>query len=132
MPNLDFAFVDVFAEAALNGNPLAVVKGGDDLADDTLRAVAREFNQAETTFVLAPVAAGADRKLRSFTASGAEVFGAGHNALGAWLWMGELGNLGALSSPQIFQQEIGTDVLPIELARIDTPASKRRPRKRGR
>ena len=77
MPNLDFAFVDVFAETPLNGNPLAVVRGGDDLPDDTLRAVAREFNQSETTFVLAPVAAGADRKLRSFTASGAECLGQG-------------------------------------------------------
>ena len=113
MPNLDFAFVDVFAEAALNGNPLAVVKGGDDLADDTLRAVAREFNQAETTFVLAPVAAGADWKLRSFTASGAEVFGAGHNALGAWLWLAETGQLGDLDIPRDFRQEIGPHVLPV-------------------
>ena len=94
MPNLDFAVIDVFAEAPLSGNPLAVVSGGDALTDNILRAVAREFNQSETTFVLAPVAAGADRKLRSFTASGAEVFGAGHNALGAWLWLAETGQLG--------------------------------------
>ncbi|WP_430537906.1 hypothetical protein [Agrilutibacter niabensis] len=34
--------------------------------------------------MLDPVAMKADRKLRSFTARGAEAFGAGHNALGAW------------------------------------------------
>jgi len=115
VPNLDFAFIDVFAETPLNGNPLAVVRGGDDLSDDILRAVAREFNQAETTFVLAPVAAGADRKLRSFTASGAEVFGAGHNALGAWLWLAETGQLGSLDTEREFQQEIGPHVLPVRV-----------------
>lgn len=76
-----FGLVDVFAEFPLSGNPLAVVEGADALDDDVLRRIAREFNQAETTFVMRSVAA--DWKLRSFTASGAEVFGAGHNALGA-------------------------------------------------
>src|SRR4249919_1186647 len=52
MTNLDFAVIDVFAESPLSGNPLAIVSGGDGLPDDVLRAVAREFNQAETTFVL--------------------------------------------------------------------------------
>lgn len=117
MADLTAGIIDVFADAPLTGNPLAVVQGADDLSDEQMRRIAGEFNQAETTFILRSERA--HWRLRSFTASGAEVFGAGHNALGAWLWMGELGNLGALSSPQIFQQEIGTDVLPIELARID-------------
>jgi predicted PhzF superfamily epimerase YddE/YHI9 len=56
--------------------------------------------------------------LRSFTASGAEVLGAGHNALGAWLWLGEHGDLGPLTTPQMFHQEIGADVLPIEIEKI--------------
>jgi len=115
VPKLDFAFVDVFAEAPLNGNPLAVVRGGDDFSDGTLRAAAREFNQSETTFILAPAAAGADRKLRSFTASGAEVFGAGHNALGAWLWLAETGQLGNLNTEREFRQEIGPHVLPVRV-----------------
>ncbi|MGY0798544.1 PhzF family phenazine biosynthesis protein [Lysobacter sp. A286] len=115
MSKLDFAIIDVFAESPLSGNPLAVVSGGDALPDDVLRAVAREFNQAETTFVHAPMAAGADRKLRSFTASGAEVFGAGHNALGAWLWLAETGQLGDLSTEREFWQEIGPLVLPVRI-----------------
>jgi PhzF family phenazine biosynthesis protein len=78
--------------------------------------VAREFNQAETTFVLDPVAVNADRKLRSFTASGAEVFGAGHNALGAWLWLAETGRLGDLSTERTFWQEIGPLVLPVRIS----------------
>jgi PhzF family phenazine biosynthesis protein len=107
--------VDVFAETALTGNPLAVVEGADALADVTLRRIAREFNQAETTFILRSSLA--DKKLRSFTANGSEVFGAGHNALGAWLWMAERGQLGALETPQTFHQEIGSAVLPISLER---------------
>lgn len=117
MVELVAGIIDVFADAPLTGNPLAVVQGADELTDEQMRRVAREFNQAETTFVLR--SARADWKLRSFTASGAEVFGAGHNALGAWLWLGEHGDLGPLTTARTFQQEIGPDVLPIELVSID-------------
>jgi len=116
MVELVAGLIDVFADAPLTGNPLAVVQGADGLSDEQMRRIAGEFNQAETTFILQ--SARADRKLRSFTASGAEVFGAGHNALGAWLWLGELGDLGPLASSQTFYQEIGQDVLPIELEKI--------------
>lgn len=107
--------IDVFAQTPLSGNPLAVVEGADDLTDDAMRRISGEFNQAETTFLLKSDRA--DWKLRSFTAIGAEVFGAGHNALGAWLWLGEHGQLGPLDSPKTFHQEIGPDVLPIILER---------------
>jgi PhzF family phenazine biosynthesis protein len=117
MATLVAGLIDVFADAPLQGNPLAVVEGGDGLAEETLRGVAGEFNQAETTFLLPSTRA--DWRLRSFTASGAEVFGAGHNALGAWLWLAERGRLGDLSHARLFQQEIGSDVLPIVLARRD-------------
>lgn len=105
--------IDVFADHALGGNPLAVVEGADAVPDATLRRIAGELNQAETTFVMR--SARADWRLRSFTASGAEVFGAGHNALGAWLWLAAHGRLGALDAPATFHQEIGRDVLPITL-----------------
>ena len=94
-----------------------MVQGADALSDDQMRRIAGEFNQAETTFLMR--SARADWKLRSFTASGAEVVGAGHNALGAWLWLAERGDLGPLDAPRIFHQEIGSDVLPIELQSID-------------
>ncbi|MCV9938219.1 PhzF family phenazine biosynthesis protein [Boseaceae bacterium BT-24-1] len=117
MVELVAGLIDVFADAPLTGNPLAVVQGADELSDDAMRRIAGEFNQAETTFVMR--SARADWKLRSFTASGAEVFGAGHNALGAWLWLGEHGDLGSLETARTFQQEIGPDVLRIELEAID-------------
>lgn len=115
MPELVAGLVDVFAHEPLSGNPLAVVETPDPLSDDVLRRIAREFNQAETTFLMPSDRA--DWKLRSFTASGAEVFGAGHNALGAWLWLGYSGHLGALDTPTVFHQEIGDAVLPITMER---------------
>jgi PhzF family phenazine biosynthesis protein len=109
--------IDVFADTPLSGNPLAVVEGADSLPTEALKRIAREFNQSETSFLMQ--SGKADWKLRSFTASGAEVFGAGHNALGAWLWLGLRGKLGALDRPTAFRQEIGTDVLPVIVERRD-------------
>ncbi|HKE93163.1 MAG TPA: PhzF family phenazine biosynthesis protein [Povalibacter sp.] len=109
--------IDVFAQEPLSGNPLAVVEDADGLTDEEMRRVAGELNQAETTFLLRSTLA--DCRLRSFTAAGVEVFGAGHNALGAWLWLGERGALGPLEGPHIFHQEIGEEVLPIVLERVD-------------
>ena len=109
--------IDVFADTALSGNPLAVVEGADGLSDAQLRRIAGEFNQAETTFVMHSDRA--DLKLRSFTAAGAEVGGAGHNALGAWLWLAEDGKLGPIEASRTFHQEIGGELLPIELRRVD-------------
>jgi PhzF family phenazine biosynthesis protein len=117
MITLASGLVDVFADRALSGNPLAVVEGADALTDATLRRIAGELNQAETTFLMQ--SSRADWRLRSFTASGAEVFGAGHNALGAWLWLAAHGRLGALDTPRTFQQEIGAEVLPITLEARD-------------
>ncbi len=117
MNELASGIIDVFADGPLRGNPLAVVEGGESLDDALLRRIAREFNQAETTFITPSTRA--DRKLRSFTASGAEVFGAGHNALGAWLWLAYSNQLGDLDTPTTYRQEIGTVVLPIVLERRD-------------
>lgn len=109
--------IDVFADSSLSGNPLAVVEGADALSASQMRRIANEFNQAETTFVMRSDRA--DLKLRSFTAAGAEVGGAGHNALGAWLWLAESGKLGPIRKPRLFQQEIAGEVLPIELRPVD-------------
>jgi trans-2,3-dihydro-3-hydroxyanthranilate isomerase len=116
-----FYFVDVFARRPLTGNPLSLVPDADDLTEAQMRAIAREFNQSESTFVLRPTVpsgpgAGATWRLRSFTPIGAEVFGAGHNALGAWLWLAHADRLPA-SDLGGLAQEIGAEVLPVEVGR---------------
>lgn len=115
-PSVTFALVDVFADRPLSGNPLAVVPDADWLDIEQMRRIARELNQVETTFLLAPSRADADRRLRSFTAAGAEVEGAGHNALGAWLWLAATGALDH-EIVSTWSQQIGGDVLAVEITR---------------
>src|SRR3954451_1862077 len=82
-----FYVVDVFASQPLSGSPLPLLPDADDLDQAQLAAIAREFSQPETTFLLRPSLPGATVRIRSFTPAGAEVGGAGHNALGAWVWL---------------------------------------------
>jgi PhzF family phenazine biosynthesis protein len=85
-----FAQVDVFGAEALKGNPVAVVVDAEGLGDDDMAAFARWTNLSETTFLLPPVDAAADYRLRIFTPGGELPF-AGHPTLGsahAWLEAG--------------------------------------------
>jgi trans-2,3-dihydro-3-hydroxyanthranilate isomerase len=109
-----FSLVDVFAISPLTGNPVAIVPDADRLPLETMQALAREFNQSETTFLLRPDSDEAAWQLRSFTPIGAEVFGAGHNALGAWLWLAAAGRLGEQPVGRYVQQ-IGADLLPVTI-----------------
>ena len=112
-----FCFVDVFASQPLTGNPLALVTDADGLTEPQMRAIAREFNQSETTFLLHLSLPGATWRLRSFTPIGAEVAGAGHNALGAWLWLAASGRLGYGRGELVLAQEIAGEVLPVRVIR---------------
>ena len=64
--SISFYWVDVFASRPLTGNPLALVPDADDLDESQMHAIAREFNQSETTFLLRPRLPGATCRLRSF------------------------------------------------------------------
>jgi PhzF family phenazine biosynthesis protein len=110
-----FAPVDVFTEQPLAGNQLAVFPNAQGLTDDQMQAIAREFNYSETTFILPPRQAKADFRLRSFSPS-AEVFGAGHNALGAWWVLGAQGAISLSDSGATLRQELGERILPVEIS----------------
>lgn len=110
----EFHFIDVFARRPLEGNPLTLVPDADHLDVATMRAIAREFNQSETTFLVQSTSA-AHWRLRSFTPTGVEVLGAGHNALGAWLWLAHAQRLPRSTSPTRLIQQIGDRLLPVEV-----------------
>jgi trans-2,3-dihydro-3-hydroxyanthranilate isomerase len=112
--SIPFYFVDVFAERPLTGNPLTLVPDADELDIGQMQAIAREFNQSETTFLLQPTDPAATWRLRSFTPAGVEVGGAGHNALGAWLWLAHAGRLGS-DPARAWTQQIGAEILPVEV-----------------
>lgn len=112
---IPFYLVDVFADRPLTGNPLALVPQAAVLDDAAMPQIARELGQAETTFLTPSTNQSADWRLRSFTAGGVEVFGAGHNSLGAWWWLAESGALKLSDGANRFTQEIGERFLPVEI-----------------
>ena len=80
MSDYRFRIVNVFAEqAALSGNPLAVIEDGRGMSDATMQALALQFNLSETTFVLPSEAATV--QVRIFTPAFEMPF-AGHPTLG--------------------------------------------------
>lgn len=112
MESYPFVLVDVFTDAPLAGNPLAVVFEAEGLDAARMQALAREFNLSETTFVLPPRSPEATRRLRCFSPT-SEVFGAGHNALGAWWAILERGDVPVPEGETTFWQELGERVLPV-------------------
>ena len=76
-----FTLLDVFTDRPFAGNPLAVLPDARGLSDAQMRAVAREFNFSETSFVLSPETAAAARRVRIFTPEG-EIPFAGHPTIG--------------------------------------------------
>jgi len=81
VPKLRYRIVNVFAEAPLAGNPLAVVEDGSGLDDATMQALALQFNLSETTYLLPATVPGASARVRIFTPV-AELPFAGHPTLG--------------------------------------------------
>ncbi len=81
MRTLRFITCDVFTSEPFTGNQLAVVFGAEGLPTETLQAITREFNYAETTFVFAPEDPSHTRRVRIFTPE-LEVPFAGHPTIG--------------------------------------------------
>jgi trans-2,3-dihydro-3-hydroxyanthranilate isomerase len=85
---LDFLQLDVFADHAYAGNPLAVFYDAPDLSTAQMQAIAREMNLSETTFV---TSASSDAyTMRVFTPAEELPF-AGHPTLGTTWALKHLG-----------------------------------------
>jgi len=80
MSSYAFRIVNVFAEAPLAGNPLAVFEDARGMDDATMQALALQFNLSETTFVFPSDRATA--RVRIFTPTFEMPF-AGHPTLGS-------------------------------------------------
>jgi trans-2,3-dihydro-3-hydroxyanthranilate isomerase len=95
---VQFVQVDVFADAAFMGNPLAVFPDAEGFATDQMQKIASEMNLSETTFVTA-----VDRdhySVRIFTPAEELPF-AGHPTIGtAWVLL----HLGKLAGNEVFQE----------------------------
>jgi PhzF family phenazine biosynthesis protein len=105
-----FRQVDVFTSTPYRGNPVAVVLDGEGLTTEQMQRFANWTNLSESTFVLAPSAAGADYQVRIFTPV-AELPFAGHPTLGtchAWLSAG-----GAARQADVIVQQCGAGLVPV-------------------
>ena len=82
MKSYRYKVVDVFTTEALEGNALAVFPDASDLDATTMQKIAREFNLAETAFVLPATRQDCAATLRIFTPAKEMVF-AGHPTVGS-------------------------------------------------
>jgi trans-2,3-dihydro-3-hydroxyanthranilate isomerase len=83
---LPYSVVDVFAEHALEGNPLAIFHDAHSLSSAEMQALARETNLAETTFILPADDESKGVRVRIFTTQ-EELRFAGHPTLGTASWL---------------------------------------------
>lgn len=112
MTRHDFRQVDVFANGAFTGNPLAVVHDADDVSTEMMQTVTRWTNLSEAAFLLQPTQSSADYRVRIFEPK-AELPFAGHPTLGAcaaWLDAG-----GTTQQPGVVVQECAAGLIQIRL-----------------
>jgi trans-2,3-dihydro-3-hydroxyanthranilate isomerase len=103
-----YLLVDVFTDAPLEGNQLAVLTDAGDISGEQMQRVARELNLSETVFVLPP-RAGGDVRIRIFTPTTEMPF-AGHPVLGCAIVVA-----GALDRTEVtLETEIGAIDVAVE------------------
>ncbi|MEO6922482.1 MAG: PhzF family phenazine biosynthesis protein [Bryocella sp.] len=86
MRELKYSVMDVFAERALEGNPLAVFHDARGVSDAEMQKIAREMSFSETTFVLPEDDESQGVRVRIFTMQEELPF-AGHPTLGTASWL---------------------------------------------
>lgn len=113
MHELRFLTFDVFTDQAFGGNPLAVVFGGDGLAEAQMQRIAREFNLSETVFILQGSLPEATLRVRIFTPTEELPF-AGHPIVGAACALVQMGMVPPDSRLRI-AIETGSGLVPVEI-----------------
>lgn len=112
MRKLHYHLVDVFTDRAFGGNQLAVCTDGAGLPTDVMQSIAKEFNLAETTFVLPRESDDSDYRLRIFT-PGTELPMAGHPTVGTTFVLARERMIPWTGSPTTVRLEEGVGVLPV-------------------
>ena len=109
-----FVIADVFTETAFGGNQLAVFPDGRGLSGRAMQAIAREFNFAETTFVLPSDDARHARRVRIF-APKKELPFAGHPTIGTAAVLAHLGLVEVPGGVATFVLEEGIGLIAVEV-----------------
>lgn len=109
-----FFTLDVFTHRRFAGNPLAVVLDAEDLDDEVMQSIAREFNLAETVFVQPPQNPANRARLRIFTPA-VEMPFAGHPTIGTAVLLSRIDG----GSAREFVLEEGVGPVPCAAEAID-------------
>jgi trans-2,3-dihydro-3-hydroxyanthranilate isomerase len=110
---LQWAQVDVFAEAAFEGNGLAVFADGSTLTTEQMQLLARETNLSETTFILPATPEEELRegvRVRIFTPQEELPF-AGHPTLGTASWIRK--NLPHFRDAEVLKLKLDVGPIPV-------------------
>jgi trans-2,3-dihydro-3-hydroxyanthranilate isomerase len=101
-----FVTLDVFTQTRFAGNPLAVVLESDGLDKAGMQAIAREFNLAETVFVMQPSNQRHRAMLRIFTPV-AELPFAGHPTVGTAVLLGCMSGYNLGEHEMVLEEAVG-------------------------
>ena len=106
-----FFIADVFTDRPFTGNQLGVLPDAEGLSTRAMQAIAREFNFAESTFILPPSSPAFAAKVRIFTPKTEMPF-AGHPTIGT---AAVLAHLKRIKVPGIAVLEEGIGPVPVEM-----------------
>jgi trans-2,3-dihydro-3-hydroxyanthranilate isomerase len=103
-----FVIADVFTGSPFGGNQLAVFPDAQGLSDRAMQKLAREFNFAESAFVLPPTDPRCIRRVRIFTPA-VELPFAGHPTIGTAAVLAAIGVVDASTGPAriVLEERVG-------------------------
>src|SRR5215471_20304655 len=108
-----YRVVDVFTEAPLEGNPLAVFPNAAGFDGETMQRIARELSLSETAFILPPTRPSYAARVRIFTPA-RELSFAGHPTIGAAYVLMRGGMIPEGSSMFRLEEKVGAIPIRIE------------------
>ena len=109
-----FFIADVFTDRPFTGNQLGVLTDAQGLSTRAMQAIAREFNFAESTFILPPSSPSFAAKVRIFTPKSEMPF-AGHPTIGT---AAVLAHLKRIKVPGTAVLEEGVGPVPVEMTAL--------------
>lgn len=112
MPSYRYLTADVFTARTFGGNQLAVLPDARGLTTAQMQAITREFNYAESTFVLPPDNPAHTRRVRIFT-PGEEMPFAGHPTVGTAHVLAAIGEIPLTGDETRIVFEEGVGPVPV-------------------
>jgi trans-2,3-dihydro-3-hydroxyanthranilate isomerase len=113
MPTYRYLHYDVFTDAALEGNQLAVFPDPAGLAPELMQRITREMNFSESTFIFPADTAGTDVRMRIFT-PGEELPMAGHPTIGSTFALADEGVIAPPRDHFVFGLGVGPTPVSLE------------------